>query len=95
MSGLSERDVERLAEALRGAGLSDNPAEFGSDIHSWRCRYPDIYGPCGCFAEVVNDLAPVVAAIRAETWDEGLHDALYARDNGDPVPPNPYRRHQA
>lgn len=50
-------EVERV---LRGAGLSDNPGEFDSDIHSWRCSYPDIYGPCSCFQELASELAAVV-----------------------------------
>lgn len=51
-------DVEAL---LRGAGLSDEPAKYDSDIHGWRCRYPDIYGPCSCFAELVTILVARLA----------------------------------
>jgi len=32
-------------------------------LHSWRCRYPDRYGPCTCFEEFVAEL---MAAIRKE-----------------------------
>lgn len=52
---------ERLAGVLRGAGLSDKPAEFDSDIHQWRCKYPDIYGACDCFDELLRDLLAAVA----------------------------------
>lgn len=62
MAGL--REV--LAEAMRAAGLTDDPESFDSDIHSWRCRYPDVYGPCSCFQEAVSD---VEAAILAQLAD--------------------------
>ena len=58
--------VSALAEQMRGAGISDKPAEFDSSIHSWRCEYPDIYGACDCFGELVRDLATLIAAERAD-----------------------------
>ena len=76
---MSAAIVSALAEQLRGAGISDKPAEFDSSIHSWRCEYPDIYGACDCFGEMLRDLtaavAELVAAERADAaavaWDEG------------------------
>lgn len=61
-----EEKIARLVEQqMRGAGLSDNPAEFDSSIHSWGCEHPDRYGPCGCFQEMRNGLvAALVAALR-------------------------------
>ena len=32
-------------------------------MHSWRCQYPDAYGPCDCFEELVTDLIGAVNAI--------------------------------
>jgi hypothetical protein len=59
---MSDETAEQVIErALRGAGLSDLPAEYDSDIHRWRCSYPDIYGPCSCFSETVTD---ITAALR-------------------------------
>lgn len=52
-------DVEGV---LRGAGLTDEPGKYDSDIHSWRCSHPDIYGPCSCFQELVADLRAEVRA---------------------------------
>lgn len=40
---------------LRGAGLTDRPEEFDDGIHSWRCEYPERYGRCTCFTELVDD----------------------------------------
>lgn len=51
-----------IAEALLGAGLTNKPDEFDSNIHSWRCEHPDRYGRCKCFEETVADIA---AALRA------------------------------
>ena len=25
-------------------------------IHGWRCEYPDCYGPCECFDEVISNV---------------------------------------
>ena len=50
--------AEVLAEALRAEGIS----EPGGDIHGWRCKYAEIYGPCDCFAETVRDVAQALAA---------------------------------
>lgn len=55
-----------LAEALRAGGLTDKPDEYDSDIHSWRCRYPDIYGPCSCFQELLSDLAAALSPVLAQ-----------------------------
>lgn len=55
--------VTMLSERLRGAGLTDLPAEYDSAIHGWRCSHPDMYGPCSCFAELVADLRGAVLAV--------------------------------
>ena len=55
-----------LAEALRGCGLTDDPANYDSDIHSWRCSHPDIYGPCSCFREVIEDVEAAILAHLAD-----------------------------
>lgn len=52
--------TERIDATLRGAGLTDQPREFDSNIHSWRCEHPDRYGPCSCFQELVDDLLRAV-----------------------------------
>lgn len=49
-----------IEQVLRGAGLSDVPAECDSDIHSWRCSYPETYGDCTCFADLIDDLAKAI-----------------------------------
>jgi hypothetical protein len=52
---------EKVARALRGQGLTDRPDQYDSDIHSWRCKHPDIYGPCSCFEELVDAALAAVA----------------------------------
>ncbi len=51
--------VERI---LREHGLNDNPGEYDSNIHSWRCEYPDLYGSCSCFGELRDDLTSTLRA---------------------------------
>jgi hypothetical protein len=67
-------DVERVAEAL-ARGLLDEGAGPGNSLHSWRCEYPDRYGPCDCVTGVAQELAQallapggVVAGMVAEAW---------------------------
>ena len=47
--------------------LADEGGLPGSSIHSWRCEYPDRYGPCDCVPQtVVEILAAVVPLIREQ-----------------------------
>lgn len=53
--------LEGVLEAvMRGAGLTDNPAEYDSDMHGWRCSDLTRFDPCDCFAEMRGDLADAV-----------------------------------
>jgi hypothetical protein len=70
-------DVERI---LREHGLTDQPATYDSDIHSWRCGYPAEYGPCDCFQSLTADLAAHVAAAEARGAARALEDAADAVD---------------
>ena len=51
---MSARD--RIRQALVAAGLSDRPDLYDSNIHSWRCEYPDQWGRCTCLDDLVEDL---------------------------------------
>lgn len=57
-----------MADDTLRAAITTALAENGvnsrapSGIHSWRCEYPDRYGPCSCLDELVDDL---VRAVRA------------------------------
>ena len=53
---------ERLRVVLAENGVDEAPAT----LHSWRCEYPERYGKCDCIAELVTDLAAVVAEARTE-----------------------------
>lgn len=69
-----------LERVLRENGLSDEPAKYDSSIHSWRCWHPDIYGPCGCFAELVSDLTDVLAAVERRAEVRALREAAERLD---------------
>lgn len=52
--------VERV---LRESGLTDHPDQnTSSDIHGWRCSYPDRYGECDCFQDLRDSLVAVLDA---------------------------------
>lgn len=46
----------RIETVLRGAGLTDRPDLYDSNVHSWRCGHPAAYGHCTCFQDLVADL---------------------------------------
>jgi hypothetical protein len=43
-------------------------------LHAWRCRYPEFYGACSCFEDLVDDLSRVdaLAAAQSALRDIGL-----------------------
>lgn len=50
-----DRDLEaRLCSVLLEHGINGNAQD---SIHSWRCDYPERYGPCTCLDDLVADLA--------------------------------------
>lgn len=71
--------------------LAENGVDSG--IHSWRCEYPDRYGPCTCLEELVDDLNAVAGDIAAAAWDTAVSVMRY--EDGTPVELvtviNPYR----
>jgi hypothetical protein len=54
-------DREAIEKVMRGAGLSDEPQQFDSSIHSWRCEHPDRYGKCSCFQELAAELLALLS----------------------------------
>ena len=46
--------------------LSDEGGLPGSSIHSWRCEYPDRYGPCDCVAQTVVEIIAAVEPLIRE-----------------------------
>lgn len=62
MSEATDELRERLRVVLAENGVDEAPAT----LHSWRCEYPERYGKCDCIAELVTDLAAVVAEARTE-----------------------------
>ena len=83
--GLSE-EIERV---MRENGLSDEPGQFDSNIHSWRCEHPDRYGPCSCFQELRDDLTRILAARLAGVRDEREVKAEGLRELADDLDPRP------
>lgn len=52
--------TERLAELIREEAIANGLAQPG-ELHSWRCDYPDRYGPCDCLGEFVRDMTAAIA----------------------------------
>ena len=78
---MSDPMRDAMAKALTENGISE-----GVDgLHGWRCAYPDCYGPCTCFAELLDDLAAALAPLiearvreaQADAWDEGYAKGFY------------------
>ena len=69
---MTSDEVERV---LRENGLTDKPADYGDGIHSWRCEYPDVYGPCTCFAELRDELVVVLSSEFATRCGHGQSPA--------------------
>jgi hypothetical protein len=42
--------------------LIDEGAGPGKSLHSWRCEYPDRYGPCDCVEGAAREVAAAVVA---------------------------------
>lgn len=58
---MSESLTQTVREALAAALTSNGVGRSAPDgIHSWRCEYPNVYGPCTCFAELLDDLVAAV-----------------------------------
>ena len=53
--------AEPTAREVIAATLIAEGGAPGNSLHSWRCEYPDRYGPCDCVPEtagvVLDDLA--------------------------------------
>lgn len=32
----------------------------GSSLHSWRCEYPDRYGPCDCVESLAQEIVALI-----------------------------------
>ena len=66
----SQSARERVAEVLRANGLSDRPGELDCNIHHWRCEYPDVYGECKCFSNLIDDLFKALPQLAEEPeWE--------------------------
>lgn len=73
MTENKEQDVQRrtgVEGVLRGAGLTDRPEEFDDGIHGWRCQYPERYGRCTCFTELIDDVAALTRRREVEVLRE-------------------------
>lgn len=60
--------VDTIARVLSENGVGGVDAS----LHSWRCGYPDIYGPCTCTDELVNDLARAALAAMPQPVGYGI-----------------------
>lgn len=57
-------NIKSVQESVRRSRLRrvliENGLEPGSGLHSWRCEHPDVYGPCSCLDELMDELEAVV-----------------------------------
>jgi hypothetical protein len=50
--------------------LNNEGAEPGSSLHSWRCEYPERFGPCTCTEQTAKEIVAVlVPMLRAHIAD--------------------------
>jgi len=71
-------DAQR--EAVTTALAENCVGEPGSDMHSWRCSHPDVYGPCDCLAGTVTDVINAVRPLIEADLRERLAAAIEAED---------------
>lgn len=50
---------DELTRALAKNGINGDGKDQ-APFHSWRCEYPERYGPCQCLRELLEDLEAVV-----------------------------------
>lgn len=86
---MSEATPNEITEALRRvliANGADGPENRG--YHSWRCQYPDRYGSCSCFEDLLSEMVAALPTGQAEqlaaahdllggmySWHDGFLDA--------------------
>lgn len=90
----ADKLVERLREILVNEAVDsvENAA-----FHSWRCRYPDRYGPCSCFDELMKEVRGAVeshfaahkesAAAQEPQWCDRLTDGRPLTTPKEAAPP--------
>lgn len=61
---MSDRDeLVTLAKAEVERTFVEYGDEAGRGIHSWRCEYPDRYGPCDCVEGFARDASARLADV--------------------------------
>jgi hypothetical protein len=48
--------VDRVAQVILEYGGSDS-------LHSWRCKYPERYGPCSCIEETARAILAALTGV--------------------------------
>lgn len=73
---------EEIAKAVSLALIANGIGSTTDEMHSWRCNYPERYGPCRCLAEAVTDVVEAVmrevASMLTDSWDQGYAAAMDA-----------------
>lgn len=46
--------------------INDEGGQPGSSLHSWRCEYPDRYGPCDCVEQTAEAIIAAVEPLIRE-----------------------------
>lgn len=50
----------RINQVLIEYGMGGEGVFEAFELHSWRCYYPDIYGPCDCITRLLDDMVKAV-----------------------------------
>lgn len=72
-------DTTPISDEARKAAakaLLDEGGGPGNSFHSWRCEYPDRYGPCDCVQEVADSILAVAAPLLVSAEAERLQAEL-------------------
>lgn len=78
--------VEEIAKAVSLALMENGIGPLAPDgMHGWRCEWPNVYGPCECFAETVTDVVDAVMRIANPPREELDMQASHTNDETEAV----------
>ena len=52
----------KLNQVLIEYGMGGEGKVEAFELHSWRCYYPDLHGPCDCITRLLDDMVKAVEA---------------------------------
>jgi hypothetical protein len=66
---------EQVAEKVNKTLLEEG-AGPDSELHSWRCEYPDRYGPCDCVGEAAREVADALMPLFEQAVEQAFEQAF-------------------